>query len=312
MLKVDVQWDRGDTPAPAAIALGNFDGVHRGHQVVISAADLVATARGLVHGVATFRPHPRRFFDPNAAPFRLQSEREQDRVLASLGITARYAIPFQRAVSEMTPEAFARDVLVAGVGARHVAIGEDFRFGHKRSGDAALLADLGAALGFSVDICQVVSDAASVRYSSTAIRTALAEGRPREATEALGRPFVVDAIVSRGDQRGRTIGFPTANMALGSLVRPRFGVYAVRAQIDGEDKWMDGVANLGTRPTFDGEEARLETHLLDRQIDLYGRYLRVALLDFIRPEQRFDSLDALKRQITADSEAARSILSQIA
>jgi riboflavin kinase / FMN adenylyltransferase len=293
-----------------AVALGNFDGVHLGHQRVIEAARAAALREGIALGVATFRPHPRQFFQPQAESFRLQSDLEKDRALSACGVSHRYAISFTRAVSEMTPDEFVRRVLVEAIGVAHVAIGADFCFGHQRSGNSGRLVELGCDYGFTTDAIALAA-AGGVRYASSAAREALKAGDPQAAAAILSRPFILDGRVERGEQRGRTIGFPTANLSLGALIAPRLGVYAVRMQVEGQSDWMDGVANIGIRPTFEGVEPQLEVHLFDRAIDLYGRYVRVAVLDFLRDEQKFSGIDALKEQISRDDEVARQRLATI-
>jgi riboflavin kinase/FMN adenylyltransferase len=200
-------------------------------------------------------------------------------------------------------------VLVAGLGISEAIVGYDFVFGHRRRGDAALLSRMGKALGFGVTVLEPVQHDSEI-YSSTRIRHLLVEGRPRDAAALLGRAWEIDGRVEQGDRRGRTIGFPTANIELADYLRPAGGVYAVRAAIGRGGDWHDGVANLGMRPTFGGSDLRLEVHLFDFAGDLYGRHLRVALVDYIRPEQKFPGLEALKAQIAADAARARTILTE--
>lgn len=294
----------------AVVALGNFDGVHRGHQIVIGTALERARALGVPSGVLTFEPHPRSVFRPADPPFRLTPFRIKARHIEALGVDRLYVIHFDWTFAGMTAERFVREVLVAGLGARHVVAGYDFVFGHQRGGDIALLARMGQAEGFGVTAVTPAADDGGRVYSSTRIRESLRAGRPREAADLLGRAWEIEGRVERGDQRGRTIGFPTANLELGEYLRPAYGVYAVRAGIDhGRDTaWHPGVANLGRRPTVDGVRERLEVHLFDFAGDLYGRHLRVQLVDYIRAERRFDSVQALKAQIEADAATARRLL----
>ncbi len=302
--------DYRDVPAAAcgaAIALGNFDGVHRGHQVVLDAARTAAHARGAPFGVAVFKPHPRRFFQPLAAPFRLTSNEFRARLLGEFGADVLFEIPFVRDLSLKDDAAFVREVLADGMGVSHVAIGFDYRFGKDRVGDAGSLSRLGADAGIGVTVVDEVADGGA-KCSSTAIRQALETGDVATAEALLTRPWIVDGHVERGDQRGRTIGYPTANVPLGVLKRPKFGVYAVEARVDGEGGWRPGVANVGVRPTFDGTEERVEVHLFDVDEDLYGRRLDVAFRAFIRDERKFDGVEALKAQIALDSVAARAAL----
>ncbi|HYE49957.1 MAG TPA: bifunctional riboflavin kinase/FAD synthetase [Azospirillaceae bacterium] len=301
-----------DLPAEArgaAVALGNFDGVHRGHRAVIAEAQARAAALGAPSAVLTFEPHPRTLFRPADPPFRLTPLRIKARLIEAQGVDALFVLHFDEALSRMSAEQFVAEVLVGGLGARHVVAGYDFVFGHKRGGDMELLRREGAAHGFGVTEVRPVGQGDDI-FSSTRVRSLLQEGDPRGAAAILGHPFELEGRVEHGDKRGRTIGFPTANVELGEYVRPRFGVYAVRAGIDrgGDTAWHGGVANLGRRPTVGGTVERLEAHLFDLDEDLYGRHLRVQLLDFIRPEAKFDSFDALKAQIARDAEAARALL----
>ncbi len=291
----------------AAIALGNFDGVHQGHQAVLDAARASAAALNAPLGAAVFHPHPRRFFQPNTQPFRIMSNETRARVLAELGVDVIYEIPFDRDLSLKDDRAFVRDVLHDALGVKSVAIGFDYRFGKDRVGDADSLTRLGREAGFDVSVTRPV-ERDGAKCSSTAIRTALEHGDIDAATALLTRPWLVDGIVERGDQRGRTIGFPTANVGLGVHIRPRFGVYAVKARIDGEGDWLSGVANVGKRPTFDGAVERIEAHLFDFSGDLYGRHVEIAFRAFLRDERKFDGVDALKTQIAKDADAARAAL----
>lgn len=291
----------------AAIALGNFDGVHLGHQAVLAAARDMGQGRGAPLAAAVFSPHPRRYFQPDAAPFRLMTDETRAQTLAECGAAVVFELPFDDAMRERSAEAFVSEVLIDALGASAVAAGFDFRFGRDRAGDAEALRGLGEAAGIAVRVVDAV-DEAGAKCSSSAIRDALAQGDPATAARMLGRPWAIEGEVEQGDQRGRTLGFPTANVALGDLVRPRFGVYAVEARLDGEHMWRPGVANIGVRPTFDGEQPRVEAHLFDFDGDIYGRRIAIALRAFLRPERRFDGLDALTTQIAADLEAARAAL----
>ena len=290
-----------------ALALGNFDGVHRGHQQVIAGAARAAAILSAPLGVITFEPHPRRWFQPDAAPFRLMTLDQQARALEALGVERLHVLPFDAEMAEMSDDAFAERVLSQGLGARHVSVGFDITFGAGRSGDPDTLRRYGERFGFGVSVAPRMDTPAGVKLSSSAVREALAEGRPEEAAAIMGRPFAIEGVVQHGDKRGRTIGFPTANIPLGDYVRPAFGVYATRSRLpDGRE--IAGVANLGRRPTVDGTEERLEVWLFDFAEDLYGLTLETDLVRFIRPERRFDGLDALKAQIAADADAARALL----
>jgi len=300
--------DRG-----AVVAIGNFDGLHLGHQRVIGEAGTIARTSGAPYAVLTFEPHPRSVFRPDDPPFRLTPFRVKSRRIEALGVELLFTLHFDLAFAAKSAEDFVDEVLVRGIGARHVVAGYDFVFGHKRRGNAALLRERGAALGFGVEIVAPVHEASGALYSSTRIREHLAEGRPREAAALLGRFWEIDGRVERGDERGRTIGFPTANIFLHDYLRPAAGVYAVRAGIEegARTVWRDAVANFGRRPTFGGSDLRLEVHLLDYDGDLYSRHLRVALIEFLRPERKFSGIDALKAQIATDAAQARALLQAV-
>ena len=289
----------------AAVAIGNFDGVHRGHGAVIAAAAERARASGAELGVVTFEPHPREVLAPERAPRRLTPLPAKLRSLRDLGVGRAFVIPFDRTLMAMDAGAFARDVLGGALGAVAVAAGTAFRFGHRRSGDMDLLARLGAGLGFEAIPVPPVLDGGEP-ISSSRVRDALEAGAIEDAARLLGRPFALTGVVVMGDQRGRTIGFPTANVRPRGLrpALPAPGVYAVTAALPGGEA-MPGVANLGYRPTFAGQDLRLEVHLLDRSPDLYGARLQVAFFARLRGETKFDGIEALKRQIGRDVEAAR-------
>ncbi|MGE0422469.1 MAG: bifunctional riboflavin kinase/FAD synthetase [Reyranellaceae bacterium] len=302
-LDVSVPWHG------AVVPLGNFDGVHRGHQVLIGQAAGFAKAIEAPVVALTFEPHPRTFFVKDTAPFRLTSSAAKARLLAGYGVQAVLAQRFDPDFAAVAAEDFVDGILVAGLRARHVVCGYDFTFGARRSGNADLLQRMGDDRGFAVTVVPPVMREGEI-YSSTRIREALRSGMVREAADLLGHTWEIEGTVEEGDKRGRTIGFPTANIALGEYLRPRFGVYAVRAAVkeNGAWVWRDAVANLGRRPTFGKLQENFEVHVLDFDGDLYGRVVRVALVDFIRPEMRFAGLEALKTQIAADLDAAREIL----
>ena len=295
------------TARGGAVAVGNFDGIHLGHQFVIAKAGELARASGIQSGVLTFEPHPRSVFQPTAPPFRLTPFRVKAELLRELGVAHLYNLHFDLEFAALSAEDFVRRVLVDGLGIAEAVVGYDFVFGHARRGNAALLTAMGKALGFGVTVVEPVQQGSEI-YSSTRIRNLLVEGKPRHAAVLLGRSWEIDGRVEQGDRRGRTIGFPTANIELADYLRPAAGVYAVRAAIGRGGTWHDGVANLGMRPTFGGSDLRLEVHLFDFAGDLYGRHLRVALVDYLRPEQKFAGLDALKAQIAADAAKARAML----
>ncbi len=291
----------------ASLAIGNFDGVHAGHQSVIAAARMAAQRQRAPLGVATFEPLPRRFFHADAPPFRLQTRQGRQRALADLGVDLMFELPFDVRLAAMSDKEFCADVIAAGLQARHVSTGFDFRFGHDRMGDSKSLVRHGAMLGFSVSICEAVADERGAKASSSRVRELLQAGDVAGAAEILTRPWEAEGVVRQGDQRGRTIGFPTANLRLGDLIHPAHGVYAVTTDI-GDGMWRPGVANFGRTPTVGGREPLLEVNLFDFDADIYGRTLRVRLLAFLRPERRFDGLDALKAQIALDAAAARALL----
>ncbi|MDS9467834.1 bifunctional riboflavin kinase/FAD synthetase [Paracoccus sp. MBLB3053] len=290
----------------ATVAMGNFDGVHLGHRSVIDAARAAADAP---LGVITFEPHPREFFQPDAPAFRLMNAESRANRLGRLGVDHLYELPFDAVLAGLAPEDFAREVLVDGLGIRHVTVGADFCFGRKRSGNAQTLTQLGRELGFGVTVAPLIGDGRN-EYSSTAIREALADGRTRDAERMLGHWHRLDGEVVHGDKRGRDLGYPTANMAVGGLHLPRFGIYAVLIDVltGPERGGYTGVANLGVRPMFGENRPNFETHVFDFKADLYGEHVSVALVEFLRPEMKFDSIDALIAQMDQDSAKARAIL----
>ena len=298
----------------AVVAIGNFDGLHRGHQVVIAAARAQADAAGRELALLTFRPHPRRFFRPDEAPFRLTPFRGKVRAIAALGIDTLLVCRFDKKMASITAGDFIETLLHKGIGASHVVVGHDFAFGNKRRGTPALLRSKGGELGFDVTIVEPAKDASEEIYSSSVIRQYLQDGQPQRAAALLGRLWEMEGRVLTGDQRGRTIGFPTANVDPAEYVQPARGVYSVRAGVtSGNDtQWFDGVANLGVRPTVDGSRLLLETHLFDFAGDIYGKYLRVALVEHLRPERKYESFEALKQQIAIDSQQARENLAAYA
>jgi len=303
-------------PRGAVLALGNFDGLHRGHAALIGRARDRARSTGAPTGVLTFEPHPRNVFMPDTEPFRLTPFRVKERELARLGVDLLFVQHFDRTFAGKSAESFVDEVLLGAIGLSHIIVGHDCTFGSGRRGTPQLLREAGAAHGFGVTVVEPVHGPDRAAYSSTHIRQLLRGGKPREAAAQLGRFWEIDGRVMVGDRLGRTIGFPTANLGLGEYLRPALGVYAVRVAGDGADdpfagKSVDGVANIGLRPTVGGLEPRLEVHLFDTDADLYGRHLRVSLIDFIRPEQKFAGLDALKAQIAADAAQARAILGDL-
>ncbi|MDZ7906900.1 MAG: bifunctional riboflavin kinase/FAD synthetase [Gemmobacter sp.] len=292
--------DRG-----ASVAMGNFDGVHLGHRSVIDEA-----GRHGPLGVLTFEPHPREYFAPDAPPFRLMNSEARANRLAKLGVTHLYELPFGSEMATLTPEDFATEVLARGLGVAHVTVGTDFCFGRGRKGTVADLQKMGQALGFGVTIAPLLR-AGGKEVSSTAIRNALSEGRPRDAASMLGHLHRIEGAVIHGEKRGRELGYPTANMSVAGLHLPRLGVYAVKVDVltGPQAGSYGGAASLGVRPMFGENTPNLETFLFDFKGDLYGHHLSVALVDYLRPEMRFDGLPGLIAQMDADCSRAREILS---
>lgn len=297
----------------AVLALGNFDGLHRGHQALIGHAKNLGHDAGVPAAVLTFEPHPRAIFMPGGEAFRLTPFRVKKREIAALGVDTLYVQKFDRDFANKSAESFVDDLLVNGIGISHLVVGHDCTFGHRRRGTPEMLREASAAHGFGLTVIDPVKATDAAVYSSTHIREFLKAGKPREAAAQLGRPWEIDGRVALGDQRGRTLGFPTANILLGEYLRPLLGVYAVRVTGDGDDdpldgRTIDGVCNIGMRPTVGGHRPRLEVNLFDFDGDLYGRHLRVSLIDFIRPEKKFSGLDELKAHIAADAQTARRLL----
>jgi riboflavin kinase/FMN adenylyltransferase len=309
--------DVPDALRGAVVAIGNFDGVHRGHQALIAAARDEAKALGRPLAVLAFEPHPAEFFRPSPDSIRLTPLRVKARLLAELGVDAMFALPFDAQMAARPAADFVKDVLVKGLGASALVVGPDFEFGKGRGGNLATLQAMGAAEGFTVTCFDMVtarsSNAANdlEKISSTRIRAALKAADPVEAARLLGRWWAIEARVEHGDARGRTMGFPTANMHLGHCLAPAFGVYAVRVTILENDQPVgrhDGVANFGIRPMYQAKVPLMEAHLFDFDGDLYGKHLSVELIGYIRPEAKFPDLDALIAQIGRDAITARAIL----
>ena len=291
----------------AVIALGNFDGFHRGHQAVAGAALELARNENRPLLIATFDPHPVRFFAPNAPPFRLTTLDQRQELFASAGADAMLVFHFDGDLAATSAEDFVQDLLAERLGAAAVVTGEDFTFGKGRAGNVAVLAELAAKSGMTTRAVGPVSADDEV-VSSSRIREALKAGDCAMATHLLTRPFAIRGMVQHGDKRGRTIGYPTANLALGTYLRPRFGVYAVTGTLPG-GRIAHGAANLGVRPQFDPPKELLEPHFFDFAGDLYGQEIEVQFHHFLRGEAKFETLDALTAQIERDCEAARKLLS---
>lgn len=304
-----------ETCRRAVVAIGNFDGVHRGHQALLAAAAEAAGERRSPFGVITFEPHPRTFFRPHEPVFRLSPLPLKARLVGALG--GRFVAPlaFDRAFSLIEAEAFVRDILVGRFAVACVVTGFDFHFGHGRKGNTAMLKALGKSLGFAVAVVDQVTDEEGVSpFASSAIRAALRHGHVEAAAQQLGYWWTVMGQVVEGDRRGRTIGFPTANLVLDPGIEPLDGIYAVRVRIDDQPgrQAKPGAAYVGSRPTFATGRRFLEVHLLDFSGDLYGRTLMVEFIAFIRPDQGFDGRDALARQIAEDCRAVATVLDGIA
>lgn len=295
--------DRG-----AAVAMGSFDGVHRGHQQVIALAADAARDLDVPLGVITFDPHPRAYFRPDEPAFRLMRFDQQARALEAMGVDTLYVLPWDAELATMTDREFAARVLHEGLGARHVAVGFDNSFGKDRTGTPDTMRAYGRELGFGVSVAEEVTDLGGEKFSSTAVREALRDGHPEEATRVLGRPFAIEGVVQRGRQLGRKLGFPTANVRLEDYVAPKFGVYATRTRLQ-DGRRLPGVANIGVNPTVEGiTKALLEVWLFDFDEDLYDQTIETDLIAFLRPEEKFAGLDAMAAQVMRDAAQARALL----
>jgi riboflavin kinase/FMN adenylyltransferase len=318
-LRVIYGWK--DLPADdrgAVMAMGSFDGVHRGHQRVIELAAEAAERLGAPLGVITFEPHPRAYFHPEGGAVLLMKRDQQARALEQLGVDALYVLPLNPELAQMSDYDFVKEVLVDGLGVRHVSVGFDNTFGRGRTGTPEKMREYGEQLGFTVSIADALAfegGAAGERrngerpkYSSSSVREALRDGRPEEAAEILGRPFAIEGTVQRGRQLGRKLGFPTANVPLGDYVTPKFGVYATRTRLQ-DGRKVAGVANLGVNPTIEGITAPLlEVWLFDFDEDLYDQIIETDLIAFLRPEEKFPDLETMTRQVMDDAREARRIL----
>ncbi|WP_417249409.1 bifunctional riboflavin kinase/FAD synthetase [Celeribacter sp.] len=296
-----------ETAKGTSAAIGNFDGVHRGHRHVID----IARKHGPL-GIVTFEPHPREFFAPGAPPFRLMNADAKASRLAKLGVEHLFQLPFNAAMMAMSPEEFAQQVIKDGLGLSHVVVGADFCFGKARAGTADNLVAFGREMGFGVTIAPLLETDAGVS-SSSAIRVALAEGKPTQAAEMLGHWHRIEGKVNHGDKRGRELGFPTANISIDGLHAPKFGVYAVLVDVlDGPHKGSyEGAASIGVKPTFGANLPCLETFIFDFDGDLYDTRISVAFVEYLRPEETYSDLDALVTQMHADCDAARQILGDL-
>ena len=340
----------------AVVAIGNFDGIHRGHRKVMRIATRIAASRNCASAVLTFEPHPRQFFQPDTEPFRLTPLMPKARRIAALGIDSLFVAGFDQAFSQVSAESFVMDILLDRIGATHVVVGYDFVFGHNRAGNLQMLREICATRKVGVTVVDAAAASDGTVYSSSRIRGLIADGEVAEAARLLGDAWEIEGMVVEGDKRGRQIGFPTANIPIEGYLHPKLGVYAVRVGLadapeakkarDGGEpvisdtgglpktldaeagegappigagprtdkpsggwwRWVNGIANIGVRPTVGGSGVRVEAHLFDFNRDLYGQTLRVALVDFIREERKFDGIEALKTQIAVDCDRARQIL----
>ena len=274
---------------------------------MIGAASEAADRLSAPLAVVSFEPHPRRWFQPEAAPFRLMTIGQMARALESQGVDRLHILPFDAEMAAMSDQAFARDVLADGLGLKHAAVGFDFTYGKGRTGSPEALTRAGSDLGFSVSVTERIDDQSGLKLSSSAVREALAAGDMARAARILGRPFAIEGEVVHGDKRGRTIGVPTANVRMSDYMRPAYGVFATRTRLP-DGRVIDGVANLGVRPMFETPEPLLEIWLFDFSGDLYGQVVETHLIERLRGEMSFDGLDALRVQIGADAQAARTAM----
>lgn len=308
MIRLDGHNRIADPLRGGVIALGNFDGFHAGHQAVVGRAVRHAKDEGRPAIVATFDPHPVRFFKPDVAPFRLTTLDQRQELFAAAGADAMLVLPFDAALAGTTAEDFITALLLDRYGAAGVVTGADFVFGKGRGGNVVTLADHARRLGFFTEMVAPVEDDAVI--SSSRIREALHAGDCATAARLLTRPFTVRGVVQHGDKNGRLLGFPTANIDMSTYLRPRYGIYAVTGKLP-DGRILKGAANLGIRPSFDPPKELLEPHFFDFAEDLYGQEIDVAFHAFIRPEAKYDGMDALMAQIAADCDAAKALLSHL-
>lgn len=299
--------DRG-----AAAAIGNFDGVHLGHQTVIDLTRQAAKAASAPLGIMTFEPHPRTYFAPDLAPFRLMNAAAKASQMEKLGVEKLYEVPFNDALAALAPREFAQVVIADRLGLAHVVVGADFCFGKGRAGTVKDLQNFGAEMGFGVTVAPI-KNIGDTAISSTAIRTALSDGRPKDAADMLGHWHRIEGEVIHGEQRGRELGYPTANMSIDGLHPPKFGVYAVKADVlDGPHKGSYlGAASIGVRPMFGENVPNCETFIFDFKGDLYGSQISIALVAFLRPELKFNGIAELITRMDADCDQARGILANV-
>jgi riboflavin kinase/FMN adenylyltransferase len=293
-----------DDARGAVCVIGNFDGLHLGHQALLRQAAGIALAQNAPLSVLTFEPHPREFFQPDAEPFRLTLLPAKQRILGGFGVRHLFAAEFNAALAALPPEEFIENILKKQLGVKHVVVGRDFAFGRARTGNIEHLRQAGLGL---TAIDPVTCDGGDT-YSSTRVRALLRDGRLDEAAALLGRRWEIEMPVVHGDKRGRELGYPTANQQAGRYLRLPLGIYAVRVQVEGESEWRDGVANFGIRPMFRITQPIFETYIFDYDTEIYGKNLRVQPVKFLRPEQEFKGLEALTEQIKQDCHSAAAVL----
>ena len=289
----------------AVIAIGNFDGVHRGHAELLHCAAAIAKAKGAKLGVLTFEPHPRALLRPDDPPFRITPARVKARRLGECGVDLLFSLPFNWSFASQSAAQFIDRILKNGIKPAHIVVGHDFRFGQLRAGTPDTLKEA----GFEVTVLDMIADEGDDKYSSSRIRQFLRMGDIEAANEALGWEWEIEGIVVNGDQRGRTIGYPTANVPLGDTLHPAYGVYATRVQVEGEKEWRASATNIGIRPMFELKVGQVETYIFNFDRDIYGKTLRIKPVKRLRGEAKFESLEALVAQIAKDCETARAILS---
>jgi riboflavin kinase/FMN adenylyltransferase len=299
--------DLGPEATGAAIAFGAFDGIHLGHQEVIREAAEAAFELGIPLGVAALDPHPNRLFFPDSPPFQIMNPHQLARAVAELAVERLYLLPFGQQMASLSDRKFVEDILVRGLGVRHVAVGFDTTFGFDRTGNPEAMRCYGEEFGFSVSVASEVDGPDGMKVSSTAIRKAIREGHPEKAARLLGRPFAIEGLVEKGQQLGRKLGIPTANVSLGEYVTPRLGVYATKTRLK-DGRHLPGVCNIGMNPTTGLVEPRLEVWLFDFDEDIYGEVIETELIAFIRPEEKFPSIEDMLKVIASDAAKARKIL----
>ena len=292
-------------------AIGNFDGLHKGHRFVIEAARDMSAKRNVSLGVLTFDPHPREFFRPNESSFRLTPRLVKLSILEKWGVDFVMNVAFDKKLSETDASIFIQRHLLEDLELSGVVVGHDFAFGKGREGNVSMLKDMSKGKGMELLVVNPQLSNSGSLYSSRSIRELLQSGRPEEAANILGRWWSISGKVIKGAQRGRELGYPTANIKLGNYIQPSLGIYAVWVKVEGKEQWHEGAASLGIRPTFDGGEVLLEVYLLDYNGDLYGKRLSVAFIKYLRPEEKFIDVESLKKQMDIDCKKSKELLSKI-